>query len=227
MLPLASSIENTHRVLPRACTRAWMVGCLLLLFPAAANALSFSLDIEFDNGSSGEYASIEITENGDDALDFVITANSDLLGSGADLHVLYFNIDDSVVDPDGLGIELTNAPTTEYRLIAGPAVRGGASSSFDFGIDFGNGAGSPGNGVLQIASFTLTGLTLEALSESSFTSGGSIEINFAAHIQGTSLYAGANSETVGGRIPAPEPATGTLPLLGLLGFAARRRRRSR
>jgi hypothetical protein len=181
-----------------------------------------------DNGLTGNFVDVDITENGDDALDFVVTIDTDLLGPDADLNALYFNIDDSLADPESLGIELTNAPVTEYQLAAADSVRGGAGSSFDFSINFGNGAGSHGNGVLQVASFTLTGLTLESLVENSFASGGSIEIGLAAHVQGTTLYPGVTSETLGGDFPAiPEPATGAMTLMGLLLFGVRQRMRSR
>jgi hypothetical protein len=228
MLPLTSWIERARRNSPLACKRAWISGCLFLMFPFAANAITIPLDIELDTGLTGDFVSVEIVANGADALDFIITIDTDLLGAGADLNELYFNIDDALADPDGLGIELTNAPVTAYRLTTARSVRGGAGSSFDFSINFGAGAGAHGNGVLQVASFTLTGLTLESLVESSFASGGSIEIGLAAHVQGTSLYPGATSETLGGNFPSvPEPATGTMTLFGLLLLAARRQMRSR
>jgi len=228
MLPPTTWIARTRPAWPRARTRAWALGCLFLIFPLAANAITIPLDIDLDTELTADFLNVEITQNGDDALDFVVTLDTDLLGSDADLHVLYFNIDDSLADPEVLGIEATNAPVTEYDLMAAPSVSGGVGSSFDFGIDFGNGAGSRGNGVLQVASFTLTGLTLESLVESSFASGGSIEIGLAAHVQGTSLYRGASSETLGGSLPAvPEPTTASLTLLGLLVLGARRHMRSR
>jgi hypothetical protein len=227
MLPLATWNARTRLVRPRARTHAWVLGCLFLMFPFAANAITIPLDIELDTGMTGDFVSIEITPNGDQALDFVITLNTDLLGSDADLNVLYFNIDGAVPDLDDLGIELTNAPFTEYRLTAARGVRGGAGSTFDYSIHFGNGSGSHGNGVLQVASFTLTGLTLESMAESSFAAGGSIEIDLAAHVQGTNLTRGANSETLGGSFPAvPEPSTGLLALFGLLLLGARRHIRS-
>jgi hypothetical protein len=228
MLPLETGIARTRLALPRTWTRACPLGCLILLFPFAANAITIPLDIELDNGLTGNFVDVDITENGDDALDFVVTIDTDLLGPDADLNALYFNIDDSLADPESLGIELTNAPVTEYQLAAADSVRGGAGSSFDFSINFGNGAGSHGNGVLQVASFTLTGLTLESLVENSFASGGSIEIGLAAHVQGTTLYPGVTSETLGGDFPAiPEPATGAMTLMGLLLFGVRQRMRSR
>jgi hypothetical protein len=230
MRPLVTWIERTRRLPPRACARAWTLGGLVLLYPFAANALVVSLDIELDTGLTADFVSVDIVENGDSALDFIISVDTDLLGADADLSVFYFNIDNSLVDPEGLRIGSTNAPVTEYRLAAARGVRGGSGSAFDFGIHFGDGAGSHGNGVLPIASFTLTGLTLESLVANSFASGDSIEIGFAAHVQGTSLYPGAVSETLGGSLPAvPEPATGTMILLGLLLLSARpsvqRRRR--
>jgi hypothetical protein len=228
MLSLATEIERIHRATPLTCTRGRLLGCLLLMIPFTANALTYSLDIELDTGRTSDFIRVDIVENGDDALDFIIAIDSDLLGADADLNALYFNIDDSLVDPEGLRIEWSNAPVTAYQLVAARGVRGGAGSAFDFSIDFGDGASSRGNGVLQVASLTLTGLTLESLSESSYASGGSIEIGLAAHVQGTSLYPGVTSETLGGSLSAvPEPAAGSMTLFGLLVLGARRYMRTR
>ena len=95
-------------------------------------------------------------------------------------------------------------------------------------MNFGNGAGSSGNGVLTSATFTLMAdqpLSIADLLESSFASGGSIETQFAAHIQGTELFVGADSETVGGIVP--EPATGALVALGLALLGSARPGRNR
>ncbi len=228
MRRLVTWIERTRRLPPLACARTWTLGGLVLLYPFAASALVVSLVIELDTGLTADFVRVDIIENGDHALDFIITVDTDLLGADADLSVFYFNIDSSLVDPEGLRIGSTDAPATEYRLATARGVRGGSGSAFDFDIHFGNGAGSRGNGVLQVASFTLTGLTLESLAESSFASGGSIEIGLAAHVQGTSLIPGATAETLGGSFPTvPEPATGLMALLGLLLLAARRHMRSR
>jgi len=102
-------------------------------------------------------------------------------------------------------------------------VAGGAGSSFEYGVNFGNGAGGPGNGVLKTANFTISAneaLTLASLSPTSSTSQ-DIVVNFAAHVQGTSFVAGSTSETVGGVVP--EPSTAGLLVLGLAALASRRR----
>jgi hypothetical protein len=116
---------------------------------------------------------------------------------------------------------------TAYLLSLAPPVAGGAGSDFDYGVSFGNGAGPPGNGVLQQASFLILpvdpneSLSLDDFlnAEWSSAAGGKIVADAAAHVQGTSLMDGSSSETVGGVVP--EPRTGLLITCGLL-LAARR-----
>jgi hypothetical protein len=158
--------------------------------------------------------------NGDD-LDFSIMLNG-LLGPREDAHQFYFNLIGAGTF-NGLSITSSNAPNREYRLVTSPRVAGGAGSSFDFGVKLGNGAGRNGNGVLTLATFTLSAdqaLTRSDLLESSFTNGG-IEAQMALHIQGTSTRPG--SETVGG-VVLPEPSTALLLAAGLASLALRRRR---
>jgi len=191
-----------------------------LMAPGTAAAVSFDLNTEFDTGITGSYATVEISEN-DGALDFLISLNLDELGQDADLHALYFNFAN---DFGVLSISDTNAPNTEYVLTANPAVTGGAGSSFDWAVEFGNGAGQMGNDMLQVASFTISGfgdLSITHLLEMSSTSGGALQVHMAAHIQGTSLVSGASSETIGGVVP--EPSTAVLVGLGMAVLAVIRR----
>lgn len=189
---------------------------------APAGALSIQLNTEFDAGTVGNHLLLTVNENGGD-LDFVLSLAGTDLGAGADLHEFYFNL---VGSPTNVLISNTNAPNTAYALSASPSVAGGAGSSFEYGVSFGNGGGGPGNGVLKTASFRISAdqvLTIASLAQTSSTSSG-IVVNFAAHLQGTSFVAGATSETVGGVIP--EPSTALLLTAGLLGLA-RTPRRSR
>ncbi|MGH0035043.1 MAG: PEP-CTERM sorting domain-containing protein [Myxococcota bacterium] len=197
-----------------------LLACLGLLAAGPAAAVSFSLDVEFDDGTEGHFGTVDISENGGD-LDFEITL-TDALGGDPDLHEFYFNLVGSFTN---VSILDTNAPTTGYSLSTSPSVAGGAGSSFDYGVNFGNGAGPPGNGQLTFASFTLGAdeiLSISDLDESSFAQGGGIEVNVAAHVQGTDFVQGTDSETVGGVIP--EPSTVWLLGLGLALMGARRRR---
>ena len=182
-----------------------MIGILLagLLMPAQAfaAAIAFDLNVEFDNGTTGAYASVTVSETSNGELDFEISLLS-ALGPEADLHKFYFNLDDSIT-----GVELSSEDgvATAYTLSEAPPVAGGAGSRFDFAVNLGNGAGNRGNGVLQTASFLLTAqapLSLSDLLEVSSTSAG-IQVTAAAHVQGASLTGNANSETVGGMLPEP------------------------
>jgi hypothetical protein len=181
------------------------------LGPGTASAVGFDLDVEFDTGQTGSFVHVEIEEDFG-ALDFRIELG-DALGDEADLHEFYFNL---VGTFTGVAISTEDDPRTAYTLLLDPSIRGGAGASFDYGVNFGNGAGRRGNGALASATFTLTAdqpLSIADLLESSFAAGGSIETQFAAHIQGTEIFVGSDSEMVGGIVP--EPATGALVALGL------------
>jgi hypothetical protein len=195
-----------------------ILGVALGLAASSAHAVSFPLTVEFDDGLIGTFGTIEVTEVAGD-LNFAITVDPSL-GADRDLHELYFNLGDTFT---GLAISSTDVVNTPYSLDADPSVAGGAGASFDFGVNFGNGGGPPGNGRLTMASFVLSAtepLTIADLLVSSSTSQ-DIEVFFAIHVQGTSLT-GADSETVGALVP--EPATALLVLGGLAGLGARARR---
>jgi PEP-CTERM motif-containing protein len=193
---------------------------LSLVGAVGAGAVSFPLNVEFDDGLLGSFGNVEVTEAGGD-LDFEITLDASL-GASRDLHELYFNLEDGFT---GIAISSTDVVSTAYTLDADPSVAGGAGSSFDFGVNFGNGAGAPGNDALQSATFSLSAdqaLSIGHLLISSSTSQG-IEVFFAIHAQGTSLVPDAESETVGSLVP--EPGTLTLVLVGLAGLCGATQRR--
>jgi len=190
--------------------------------PGLAASISIGLSVEFDSGEVGSYGQVLIEENGND-LDFTIQL-SDALGDDIDLHEFYFSLDG---DFNRLRISNTDSPNTRYSLDRNPSVAGGAGSSFDYGVNFGNGGGRRGNGKLCCASFTLSAneaLTINDLRVATFTNDSTIAINLAVHVQGTTFDPNADSETVGGVIPRPnpipEPGTGPLLAMSLVGLAA-------
>ena len=189
------------------------------LYAAPVAATPFPLNVEFDDGIFGTFGNVEVTEQAGGDLLFQITLDTTELGAGADLHELYFNLADTIT---GVSITSSDVVNTAYELEADPSVAGGAGSSFAYGVNFGNGAGVSGNGVLQTASFLLAAdsdLTVDGLLIASSTSDG-IEVFLAAHVQGTDLTQ-QGSETVGNSVP--EPTTFLLGALGLAVAALRRR----
>jgi hypothetical protein len=193
---------------------------LSLVGAVGAGAVSFPLNVEFDTGLIGTFGNVEVTESGGD-LNFAITLDASL-GASRDLHEFYFNLDDGFT---GVAISSTDVVNTAYTLTANPQVLGGAGSAFDFGVNFGNGAGPSGNGALQSATFTLSADQALAIGDLLISSSTSqdIEVFFAVHVQGTSLIPDSDSETVGSLVP--EPGTLTLVLAGLAGLAAATPRR--
>ncbi|MDJ0787391.1 MAG: hypothetical protein QNK05_11330 [Myxococcota bacterium] len=201
---------------------AVICGALALGFALPASALTFQLTQEFDGVEpDASYATVVVTQNGDD-LDFSVTLGG-LLGAGEDAHELYFNL---IGVFDNLTIVADNAPNNSYTVIGGSNPAGGAGSSFDHGVSFGNGGGPPGNGALKFATFTLSAdqaLSVNDLLETSSTNQG-IVANMALHVQGTSTASG--SETVGGQVPEPRLAhllAGVLASLTALAVSRGRR----
>ena len=203
-------------------SRVSILGFALLagfLAAPAAHALTFDLNVEFDDALTGSFGTVEVTEVAGGDLFFEITLDTSELGAEADLHEFYFNLP----DVSGLSITSTDTVTTPYDLDFDPSVSGNAGSSFVWAVNLGSGAGPSGNGVLQTATFTLsadTDLSENDLLISSATNDG-VTVYVAAHIQGTELT-NDGSETVGSAVP--EPTTLMLGVLGLAGAALARRR---
>jgi hypothetical protein len=197
------------------------LAALVALAAAPAQALQFTLGHEFDTGLTGPHATVDVTESGG-GLDFVVSLAGSDLGGGADLHIFYFSL---AGDPTNVALSSSQMVTTAFSLTENPSGAGNAGTDFEYGVEFGNGAGPPGNGVLKTASFRITAdqpLTLASLDVLTQTNQG-ILANVALHVQGTSLVSGADSETVGGVVP--EPGTVLLLGAGLTGLAVRGRRR--
>lgn len=186
-----------------------------------ASAVTINLVYEFDGVEPVQtYATVDITQNGAD-LDFAINYVGNL-GPNADIHEFYFNLTSPPDPVTGLAITASNATTTPYTVLGpNPSIAGGAGSSFDWGVNLGNGSA---NGNLQMATFTLSAdqaLSVGDLFETS-SPNNTPPVNLAVHFQSTVTSPG--SETIGGIVPVPAAvwlfSTG---LLGLVGVARRKK----
>ena len=206
--------------------------CFGLSLAQAAHAVTVDLAYEFDGELAQQvYGTVDITQNqnGSD-IDIAIDYAPDTLGTNADIHELYFNL---TRDVTGLSITADNAPHKPYTLEYAPSVAGGAGASFDWGVNFGNGGGPPGNGTLQSASFTLSAdkeLSVSDFFDLSYPND-TMPVNVAVHFQSTadtsyfrSAATASGSETIGGVVPVP-PAVWLFGsgLLCLIGIARRKK----
>ncbi len=203
---------------------------ILFFLSSPVHALVIDLNQEFDGNSSGttSYGTVTVTQNGND-LDFIITANTANLGGG-DIHEFYFNLTSPPDPVTGLAVTVGNwlSASSKFTILGpNPSISGGAGASFDWGVSFGNGGGTSGNGVLTTATFTLSAdqtLLVDDLLEWTATNN-TPDVYMAVHFQDTDIF-NADSEMVGGGAHAPVPAPiyllGT-GLIGLVGFRGRRR----
>lgn|SRR5262245_12971541 len=131
--------------------------------PAAAASLTLPFNVQFGDGLTGNFGSVTIEERSHGKLEITLALTSEL-GPKADLHEFYFNFVDSL-DVDDVEIshfrcrawgesELGSCHT-DFDIEEDPSVRGGAGSSFDWGVHFGSGASEKGNGYLAELSFKL------------------------------------------------------------------------
>src|SRR5262245_12875126 len=196
---------------------------------SAASTMSSTFTVQLGPQKTGTYGTVDVTEAGG-GFDFLIRLDRYSLGPKADLHEFYFNLPDTysnvTLSPGGLcGGATCHTP---FQLDAHKSTRGGAGANSDYRVSFGNGAGEKGNGRLQEASFHIDATSALQLYPSSpfdpsFTSR-HLEVIFAAHVPGSRGVAatiGATELTV-----VPEPATGVIFGVGLVGLAwvGRRRR---
>jgi hypothetical protein len=196
--------------------------------PAHADFL-IDLVYEFDGNSPAgttSFGTVELTQNGL-FVDVEIIANTTNL-DGGDIHEFYFNLPDGI-DIGSLVVSgsggVSNLPIMDFSTLGvNPPVAGGAGASFDTGINFGNGAGPPGNGLLTTATFSLTAdgglLISDFLSEFSFPNN-TPPVLVAVHFQSADVF-GAGSETVGGPAVIPEPSS--LFVISLIGISLFQRR---
>jgi len=202
------------------------------LASGSSTALQATLDLDLYDGTTGPFATVDIAENAG-ALDFTITLDASL-GEERDLQTFYFNFVNEA--PEGFSLTTADDPLRPYKLKSNGHVYGargtapGAEGHFDYRITFGYGSSPGGNGILQTASFSLIAddpLQISDLFESTAVMEGAADIQLALRAQSTGIIEGLNSANapftvLGGNI-VPEPSTGLMASLGLVGLALRRR----
>lgn len=214
--------------------------CLGILSATTAQgsiSASYDLKYEFDGNSlATSFGTVELEEVAG-GIDVTITANTANL-HGGDIHNWYFNVADRL---SGLSANdfvlsdfggISNMAIGEFTMLGpDPSVAGGAGAEFDWGVGFGNGGGAKGNGTLVEATFHLT--TTLGLYVTDFLSAPFAQPNntpatqMAVHFQDTDIF-NADSETVGGVLVNPEPASMVIWLtIGGCAVAVGRRRMQR
>lgn len=215
---------------PRAWACRTVMATLGLLgiatYPLSAD-ITVNLTYEFDGNSVGTtvFGTVNLAQNADN-VDFTITADTAAL-DGGDIHHFYFNLPSDVT---GLAVVAGSWGGTSNKSIGppdgtafsilgpSPSPVGGAGAAFDWGVDFGDGGGKPGNGTLTQATFTLmadqTLAVTDFLGELSYPNN-TPPVFMAVHFQGTDVF-GEDSETIGGGPLVPAPAAAVLGITGLM-----------
>lgn len=186
---------------------------------ASLQVVGIDLIYGFDGTSPGSsYGTIDLSDNENGGVNVTITANSANL-MGADIRGWYFNLSDAF---DGLRTRdftlsdfggVSDLAIGKFQMLGpNPPVAGGAGASFEWAVNFGNGAGKSGNGVLTTAMFNINakgGLTVADFlnAELSYPNNTPAVLQ-AVNFQGTGIL-GASGGTVGGAVvqSAPEPAS--------------------
>lgn len=168
-----------------------------LLISGQLWAASVEFPFSFENDGSLEaasFGSITVSDDTTNQLYFEVSANTSVLGAGADIEQVGFNLDFSA---DITLISGTNSATLESAA----SVKG-RNSSFDYVVDFGQGQPFFSSVEFVIAG---EGLTLEAFLNSPVsTQNAKPDAQFMAHVQSTSTSGG--SESIGGVVPIPAAA---------------------
>ncbi|MGD9900912.1 MAG: VPLPA-CTERM sorting domain-containing protein [Calditrichaceae bacterium] len=176
----------------------------VISLPAIVNAaITVNLDTAFSNYDpfeTADFGTVELTDLDDD-IQFEVTLNTDVLGSGADLQWFYFNTTEGITN---LSISSTTPDATlSYQFnTTSSTFRADGSGYYDGILDFGAGGS-------QTATATFVLSADDALEIDDFlttsTSSSNGEYIFAVHVQSTE-FLDQTSEFIGGNTVVPIPS---------------------
>ena len=191
----------------------YLLPVMALLMAGGAHDASVSFDFSFENDGdlfASSFWTVTVSDEVTDQLSFQVSANTAVLGSGADVEQFGFNLD--------FAIAVTLVSGTNSATLSQDDQVKGRNSDFDFVVDFGQ-----GQPFFASVEFVIegTGLDLAAFLNSPVsTQNNKPDAQFMAHIQSTSTP--GNSESIGGVVPIPAAAWLFGSALGLLGWLRRR-----
>jgi hypothetical protein len=184
--------------------------CLIAVSaPAAGATFNFSFENDGDLFASS-FGTVMVSDAVANQLAFEVSADTSVLGAGADIGQFGFNLDFA-------GAITLLSGTNSATLLEDASVNG-RNSNFDFVVDFGR-----GQPFFSSVTFIIEGSGLELgafLGAPVSTQNNKPDALFMAHIQSTSTHGG--SESIGGVVPVPAAFWLFGSALGLLGWIRRR-----
>lgn len=169
-----------------------------MFFIPLATATTFNLDTAFSNWDpalSGNFGTVDVSEISGD-LQMTIALNTEVLGTNADLHWFYFNI-----EPDRSFNEISVTGDSLSYIVNyndDSETRPDGDGDFDVRVDFGDGGTRYSSRTIMVSS-SGGALSIGDINEGS-SGGNKGEFLFAVHVQSTDM-GDFTSEFIGTSVP--------------------------